>query len=126
MAAGSCSRPREAARMTAGHASAPGWRLDDLATVGRETIDVEHVARYDSKMDASALGEVQLLQALGIGPDAVVVDIGAGTGQFTLAVAPHVARVVAVDVSPPMLERLRHNVGRTALANVEIVQAGFL
>jgi len=36
-----------------------------------------------------------------------VVDLGAGTGQFSLAVAPVCARVVAVDVSPVMLETLR-------------------
>ena len=35
-------------------------------------------------------------------------------------------RVVAVDVSPVMLERLAANVGRAGAANVECVQAGFL
>ncbi len=39
-------------------------------------------------------------------PDQVVMDFGAGTGLLTGRVAPHVARVVAVDVSPAMLAQL--------------------
>jgi hypothetical protein len=56
----------------------------------------------------------------------VAVDVGAGTGQFTLAVAPVVARVVAVDVSAVLLERLRTKVAVSGLSNVEVVHAGFL
>ena len=103
---------------------APGWLLDEVASAGRENLDVEHVSRYDEKEDASAQAEVQRALALGLTQDSVVVDLGAGTGQFTLAVAPHCARVVAVDVSPVMLRRLRDKVA--ALSDVEVVQAGFL
>ncbi|MCB9672173.1 MAG: class I SAM-dependent methyltransferase [Alphaproteobacteria bacterium] len=39
-------------------------------------------------------------------PDEVVMDFGAGTGLLAGRVAPHVGRIVAVDVSPAMLERL--------------------
>ena len=39
----------------------------------------------------------------GVGQASTVVDLGAGTGSLTLAAAPHVGRVVAVDVSPAML-----------------------
>ncbi len=106
--------------------AAAGWRPDELVTAGRENLDVGHVRRYDSKEDAGAAGEVALLQRLGLDADAVVVDLGVGTGQFTLAVAPHVARVVAVDISPPMREQLRANSSAARLTNVEIVAAGFL
>ena len=53
-------------------------------------------------------------------------DIGAGTGQFSLAAAPLCRRVVAVDVSPVMLAALRARVAAAGLDNVEVVQAGFL
>jgi ubiquinone/menaquinone biosynthesis C-methylase UbiE len=56
----------------------------------------------------------------------VVIDVGAGTGQFTLAVASTCARVVAVDVSPLMLDQLRAKVTDARLSNVEVVHAGFL
>ena len=58
--------------------------------------------------------------------DATVVDLGAGTGRFALAAAEHCARVVAVDVSPAMLEHLRGRASEAGLSNLEAVQGGFL
>lgn len=104
----------------------PGWLLDEVASAGRENLDAEHVARYDAKEDAGAADEVALLRRWGLDERSVVVDLGAGTGQFTLAVAPACARVVAVDVSPAMLAALRAGVAAAGLGNVEVVQAGFL
>ena len=104
----------------------PGWMLDEVASAGRENLDAEHVRRYDGKEDAGADEEVALLTAQGLRPDSVLVDIGAGTGQLTLAVAPLCARVVAVDVSPVMLQILREKVTASGLENIEVVQAGFL
>ena len=40
--------------------------------------------------------------------------------------APHCARVVAVDVSPVMLAPLQHKLDASAAANIEVVQAGFV
>jgi ubiquinone/menaquinone biosynthesis C-methylase UbiE len=104
----------------------PGWLLDEVASAGRENLDPAHVARYDTIEDAGAATEVRLLTGLGLGPDSVVVDIGAGTGQFTLAAAAACARVVAVDVSPVMLGALRAKLDAAGAGNVEVVQAGFL
>lgn len=104
----------------------PGWMLDEVASAGRENLDADHVARYDVKEDAGAVEEVALLQRLGLAKDSVVIDLGAGTGQFALAVAPHCARVVAVDVSPIMLSALRGKAEAASATNVEVVQAGFL
>ena len=44
-------------------------------------------------------------------PSLVVGDLGCGTGQTTAALAPFVARVVAVDESKPMLAAARERVG---------------
>lgn len=104
----------------------PGWLLDEAASAGRENLDPVHVARYDRKEDASAAQEVSLLVDLGLCGDSVVVDMGAGTGQFTLEASARCRRVVAVDVSPVMLGALRATVERHGLTNVEVVEAGFL
>ena len=103
-----------------------GWLLNEVASAGRENLDAAHVERYDDKEDAGASEEVELLRTLGLDENSVVVDLGAGTGQFTLAVAPHCRRVVAVDVSPVMLDRLRAKVADQQFSNVEVIQAGFL
>lgn len=111
---------------TTGRSTPPGWLLDEVANAGRENLDAEHVARYDDKEDAGASAEVDLLRRLGLDEHSVLVDYGAGTGQLVLAVAPHCARVVAVDVSSIMLDRLRAKIADRRLSNVEVVRAGFL
>jgi ubiquinone/menaquinone biosynthesis C-methylase UbiE len=104
----------------------PTWFIDELDYAGRENLDASHVARYDAKEDAGAAGEVALLEEMGLTRDSVVVEFGAGTGQFTVEVAPACARVIAVDVSSLMLRLLQAKVTGPGLSNVEVVQAGFL
>jgi SAM-dependent methyltransferase len=106
--------------------SVPGWVLDEVAHAGRENLDPVHVARYDQKEDAEAEVEVRLLQGLGLDIESTVLDIGAGTGQFAFAVAPFCRRVIAADVSPVMLARLRSEVAVRGDANIECVEAGLL
>jgi len=50
-----------------------------------------------------------------------VIDVGAGPGRFSLALAPHVAGVTAVDVSRGMLDILRRQARTLGLANVACV-----
>lgn len=109
-----------------GRPNSPGWLIDEVASAGREHFDGAHVERYDRKMDARALDEIELLRSAGLGATSVVVDLGSGTGQFAVAVAPSCRRVVAVDPSPLMLERLRRNAAGAAIDNLEVVGAGFL
>lgn len=104
----------------------PGWLLDEVSRAGRENLDGDHVARYDGKEDAGAQSEVETLQALGLDDRSLVVDLGAGTGQFTLAAAAVCRQVIAVDISPVMLARLQVKVEESGLRNVELVEAGFL
>src|SRR4029453_12975991 len=106
--------------------SRPGWLLDEVASAGRENLDPGHVERYDRKMDARALDEIEVLRPAGLDAASVVVDLGAGTGQFAPAVAPVCRRVVAVDPSPVMLGRLRRKVAAAGAGNVETAAAGFL
>lgn len=102
------------------------WLIDEVGSAGRENLDVDHVSRYDAKEDADADKELALLKSFGLERRSEVVDIGAGTGQFAVAAAEVCARVIAVDVSPVMIERLRSKIRQSGLSNVEIVQSGFL
>ena len=103
----------------------PSWLLDEMASIGRENLDEQHVARYDDKEDAHAEDEVRLLQSLGLERGSTLVELGAGTGQLALAAAQVCDHVIAVDPSPVMLRRLEEKV-RAASASIEVVQAGFL
>jgi 2-polyprenyl-3-methyl-5-hydroxy-6-metoxy-1,4-benzoquinol methylase len=55
-----------------------------------------------------------------------VLDVGAGTGRHTLALAPNVARVTAVDPSGAMLGFLREDVAAAGLTNVEAVESDWM
>lgn len=58
-------------------------------------------------------------------PADVVLDVGAGTGRHTLALARHAARVTALDPSPAMLRYLRDGVVSEQLDNVEVVEGSW-
>jgi len=67
----------------------------------------------------------EVIQALKLKPDAVVADIGAGTGYFAVRFAHMVpkGRVYAVDAEPDMVRYLGERAKRSGLGNLTAVQA---
>jgi predicted methyltransferase len=65
----------------------------------------------------------EVIQALALGPDAVVADIGSGTGYFAVRFANMVprGRVYGVDVEPDMVRYLAERAKREHLQNVVAV-----
>lgn len=55
--------------------------------------------------------------------DAEILEIGCGTGSTAIAHAPHVARVVATDVSAKMLEHGRERATAAGVDNISFRQA---
>ncbi|EPR77074.1 hypothetical protein ADILRU_0585 [Leifsonia rubra CMS 76R] len=96
----------------------PAWFPDEMDLADRENLDDDHVARYDAAIDAQAAAEVEVLIAYGLISSSVVAEFGAGagtgtgadTGQFMLEAAQVCTRVIAVDVSPPVLRHLQRKV----------------
>lgn len=58
-------------------------------------------------------------------PDTTALDIGAGTGSWSVLLAQNVRRVTALDPSPGMLRVLGENVQAEGLDNVTIVQGAW-
>jgi ubiquinone/menaquinone biosynthesis C-methylase UbiE len=104
----------------------PGWQPDELAHAGTEHLDPAYVATYTRKAGYDPGPDVARLRELGLDQTSTLVDLGAGTGVFALAAAPHCRRVVAVDVSAPMLAIIGEQARDRSIANLERVQAGFL
>jgi FkbM family methyltransferase len=102
------------------------WWLDELAYAGQEHLDPSYVAGYDRKAGFDPTEDVEALRAFGLDRNSVVIDLGAGTGTFTVAVAEHCRRVIAVDVSPPMIAALQRRVTEIGIDNVTVVRGGFL
>jgi predicted methyltransferase len=67
----------------------------------------------------------QVIQALKLAPDALIADIGAGTGYFAVRLANMVpnGRVYAVDVEADMVKYLAERAKREKRGNLQAVQA---
>ncbi len=66
----------------------------------------------------------RVVAALNIPRGGTVVDLGAGVGYFTWRLAEAVGpegRVIAVDIQPGMIERLKQNLAERGVTNVETV-----
>jgi SAM-dependent methyltransferase len=103
-----------------------GSEVDETAFAGREHLDPDYVARYDLKAGFDPLGDLAVLRSRGLGPTSTLIDFGAGTGTLAVAAAPYCDRVMAVDVSPVMVDAIRAKAARAEATNVVAVQAGFL
>ena len=102
------------------------WWLDERSHAGAEHLDERYVSGYDRKAGFDPTEDLDVLQRHGLASDSVVVDLGAGTGGFALAVAGLCRHVVAVDVSPAMTAAIRGRVTELGLDNVSVVDGGFL
>jgi ubiquinone/menaquinone biosynthesis C-methylase UbiE len=65
----------------------------------------------------------RVVEGMALAPDAVVADIGAGSGYFTFRLARAVpdGRVLAVDVQPEMLEILETRMAEAEVENITLV-----
>lgn len=64
------------------------------------------------------------IELLDLKPGMMVGDVGAGTGYYSLRIAKKVApngKVYAVDIQPPMLERLQTKAGSEHISNIQTV-----
>lgn len=101
--------------------------IDEAAHAGKEHLDPEFVAGFDEKQGHPRPDEdIGVFSSHGLDATAIVVDFGAGSGQFALGAARHFGRVIAVDVSPAMLALLEEKAKHEGLENLVRVQAGFL
>jgi 23S rRNA (adenine-N6)-dimethyltransferase len=68
----------------------------------------------------------QLVESAGFRAGQLVVEIGAGRGALTFALAREPIDVVAVELDPVWAERLRHELRRAGHPRVRVVHADFL
>jgi ubiquinone/menaquinone biosynthesis C-methylase UbiE len=102
------------------------WVWDELKGAGPEHIDASYVAAFDRKSAFDPEPDLVVLKAHGFEASSILLDFGAGTGEFAIAASKICGRVVAIDVSPAMLDLLRRKVADQHAGNVEVVAQGFL
>jgi ubiquinone/menaquinone biosynthesis C-methylase UbiE len=109
--------------------STPDWQWDEQVQRGTDYGSIAEVEIYDERM--SALRDVQaeadsILDLLQLSSDDTLVEIGTGTGAFARAATRRCRWVIAVDVSPVMLEYARTRAEEQSIDNISFQRAGFL
>ncbi len=92
---------------------------------GRRTHRDERRRRLGQNFLRPDLAE-RFVEDAGVAAGDFVLEIGAGTGAITAALARRGAEVLAVEIDPVWADRLRRTVGRAHANRVRIVEADFL
>ena len=102
------------------------WLFDELAHAGAEHVDATYIAGYERKAGYDPSDDVARLRELGLDRTDTLVDLGAGTGALALTAARFCRRVVAVDISAPMLAAVEARAEQQGITNLACVRSGFL
>jgi SAM-dependent methyltransferase len=113
-------------RLTGGSDRERSWALDELAHAGPEHLQRDYADAFDTKSATNFDEVVDDLVSLGLDATSTIVDLGAGTGAFAIAAASVARKVIAVDVSPAMVDLMRSRIAGLGLRNVSVVRAGLL
>jgi ubiquinone/menaquinone biosynthesis C-methylase UbiE len=88
--------------------------------MGHHTFDPESAQKLEGPDRFRYLSREELVGGLAVDSDAVVADVGSGTGFYTREVAPYVGTLYGVDLQAAMHAAFRD---RTVPPNVELVRA---
>ncbi|WP_005037306.1 class I SAM-dependent methyltransferase [Holophaga foetida] len=97
-------------------------RQPEDAWEGRAQAFNEHVRMRWDREDSSRSFLLDLLKAH---PGSTVLDIGAGAGAWACMIAPHAAKVTALEPSSAMLAIMRENIRTAGAGNIEVVQGAW-
>ncbi|MCX7919892.1 MAG: class I SAM-dependent methyltransferase [bacterium] len=107
----------------------PKWQYDEFLPPGVDFTSVEEVRNYDT-MHQKFRDYVQsteiIVQALGLNAESTVIDMGSGTGAFTLHAAKQCKKIFAVDISKPMLEYCQQKAKESGVSNITFHHGGLL
>ena len=95
------------------------------ASLGRTSADFwDRRARnfYRSTKDTVSNDPFFLRVLAQVTPQTTVLDVGAGTGRFALALAPSAKHVTAVEPNAAMLNYLREEIAQRGFTNITLVQ----
>ena len=109
--------------------SRPKWQYDEMKHAGVDYNSPAQVEAYDKnhqKFRNYQKGTEAIIQALELGSEHTVIDMGAGTGAFALHAAKYCKIIYAVDVSKAMLDYARQKAEKAGIKNIVFCHGGFL
>jgi len=99
---------------------ADAHQLDQL--LRRHRIDLKHSLGQNFLIDSGVRDEIA--KQAGLSPEDEVLEVGAGVGTLTVALAPRCRRVVAVELDGRLIPALRESLA--GIENVEVVRTDIL
>jgi ubiquinone/menaquinone biosynthesis C-methylase UbiE len=107
------------------------WTYDEFAHVGIDYSKKENVINYDTQMKSFRDYDEEAKTFLGKlnapNPEELTaIDIGCGTGAFSIHAAKYFKRIYAVDVSQGMLDTVSSKARARNIDNIEYIHSGFL
>ncbi|MGE4423679.1 MAG: class I SAM-dependent methyltransferase [Pseudodesulfovibrio sp.] len=83
--------------------------------------------RFEEGEDNYEAGVMRMIREHGVDfRGASVLDVGCGSGMYTIRIAREAARVTALDVSDVMLDILRKDAGALGLRNIDYVRSDWM
>ncbi len=105
------------------------WQYNEMNQVGTDYRDIKHVKKYDDKMlkfrNYKATAE-SIINLTNLKKNHTVIDLGAGTGAFSIEAAQYCKTIYAVDVSSTMLTVIKQKAKGNGIKNIKYINAGFL
>ena len=107
----------------------PKWQYDEMQPNEVNYMDCSKVRAYDLKINKvrnTKKESSEILKQLDLPKNANILEIGAGTGAFSIEAAKQCTNVFAVDISSAMLKYAKQKAEAEQLKNIEFHQEGFL
>jgi len=100
-----------------------------MKQIGTDYQDDEVVQAYDERM--AKLRDVNIevesiIKATGLTKESTVIELGCGTGNFSIKASKHCKKVYSVDISQTMLEFAEKKADSVKIDNITFIHAGFL
>lgn len=83
----------------------------------------DFVERLEGKERQDKIPAEEIVHRMGLSGDETVIDLGAGTGYFTIPIAKRSYKVIAVDIEPRMISVLKQRMSDGGPKNVEPLEA---
>lgn len=107
----------------------PAWYYDEFVQNGTDYTDEEEILNYDRNMDKirDIREEMEtMLRLIDLQPEEQVLEIGCGTGEFSIELSNYCREITALDISPGMIEFARDKARSRKRDNIKFINGGFL
>lgn len=105
------------------------WYYDEFRQVGVDFTNENEVSAYDEKYKSVRKLDDEaefIAKSVKLNPESVILELGTGTGELAIRLAQKCRKVVASDVSQPMLKFAQKKASDLNISNIEFLNAGFL